>query len=56
MYIHWLAIGDAVQYFAIVIADDQSNDGDPRCYRLGITLCAKASTATVRLNPLGSIR
>jgi hypothetical protein len=56
MYIHWLAIGDAGQYFAIVIADDQCDDRDPRYYGLRITLCPKASTATVRPNPLGSIR
>jgi hypothetical protein len=56
VYIDWLAIRNAGQYFAIVIADDQSNDGDPRCHRLGITLCARESTAMVGLNPLGNIR
>jgi hypothetical protein len=56
VYIHRLVSRDAGQNLSIVIADDQSNDGDPRCYRLDITLYGRASTPMVRPNPLGGIR
>jgi hypothetical protein len=56
MYIYWLAIGDAGQYLAIMIADDESDDGDPRWYRLGGCLCRMASTSALRPSPLRSIR
>jgi hypothetical protein len=56
VYIHWLTIRNSAQYFAIVIADDQCNDGDPRYYRLGSSLCGRASTSALRPSSLGSLR